>query len=1268
MHERTFLVKKLRDHLLGPCQGQLEELPDGSDPRDEYVTGVLAPWTPPDQDAGLEERDIEAEADVIGSDDSEEGDEQVEVAFNSGFSPALDPRRLPPSIGLSFLVRGGEPSLEVCVTGARYRKNSNGRWQRHPFGWLSGLQKLGPSELRLGDQVAEIEVRMRVSARPGGVHRVTLFLTNMAPPPEAGKSAPTTTLLFQPQIRVCLARGVELVSLLDTEGGPEQGPEASLRLLYRESAVKARGHLCGAVWREIDPESGDSEDAWSWCDREACPHLHRHLFGSPDLRTEFLPVLPVASPSLEWREQYGSEPLRDAMELAECSEADQLQKALEPLVVAYEAWLVEREAEARGLDPRWHQAANAHLALCRDSLRRLRSGIDCLLHHDEVRLAFCFANRAIAEQALWRGQKLAWRAFQLGFMLTCLEGIVNPESVDREVCDLLWFPTGGGKTEAYLGLTAFVLALRRLRSREADGTAVLSRYTLRLLSIQQFRRALRLITACELLRAQNWHPGQVSMQEWLWGTQRFSIGLWVGGGVTPNQLKDTSFRPPIPGAFSLLRRAHSSGGEPAQVLECPACSEVLAVPSAGRDRQEQAAYPRGSTIKLHLVVAAERPYTVEPRKVSTELIEVLSLNLLEMEAPDTWTLAVELKALEGVSSDDLDRWYEDQLGPALGRFVALRCARASRPGYFIRQLATNRGQSSDWTIELYCPAPQCPLANVAWRERVPVAVDARDASGADEWQPVLEDFASKLDPRQGTRVPIPALMVDEQLYAHPPSLVIATVDKLARLPYEPRAASLFGNVEHYHGRQGYYRQYCCREEGKAQAGHPPHPGQSRSVPLLRPPDLILQDELHLIDGPLGSMMGLYESAVEALCSRIAPPKYIASTATVREAQDQVQALFNRRLAQFPAPALSAGDSFFALVKRGEFGQEEGSGRLYLGFLAPAKGALTPLVRLWAILLQSSDWLERMGADGLDPYWTVVGYFNAVRELAGVTGLLRQDVPQWMAHLQSGSGRELYEPVELSSRMDSQRLPASLARLEQVYPNAERTVLATSMFGTGVDVARLSLMIVHGQPKTTSSYIQATGRVGRSDPGLIVTAFRASRPRDLDHYEFFTGYHLQLYRGVEPVTVFPFSPRARERALGPLCVALLRQARDLSGNPVHPDWRREVEGCRRMLTNRTSPEAQSLGPLFVARADGQPRQRKPPAGAVPHEIASALDVWKQILQSQTAQVRYVEYGSESLPQHPVILGDAQHVQARLAVAYPNAPTSLRDVEATTSFKT
>jgi hypothetical protein len=235
-----------------------------------------------------------------------------------------------------------------------------------------------------------------------------------------------------------------------------------------------------------------------------------------------------------------------------------------------------------------------------------------------------------------------------------------------------------------------------------------------------------------------------------------------------------------------------------------------------------------------------------------------------------------------------------------------------------------------------------------------------------------------------------------------------------------------------------------------------------------------------------------------------------------------------------------------------------------------------------------------------------------------------------------------------------------------------------MFGTGVDIGRLGLMVVHGQPKNTASYIQAAGRVGRQHGGLVVTFLRASRPRDLDHYEYFTAYHRALNRFVEPVTVAPFSPRARERALGALGVLLLRHANELLGHAVNADWRiqERLSGAfhseaRRMGTSRHSREVQAIPTVLEQRAQVQPVGRRPSPGTTTREADGELDRWALLARGLGVDPDTFVYSEPSLfvvPTREVVLGDAQHAAQGLQIVFRYPPQSLRDVEETTGFQT
>ncbi len=290
---------------------------------------------------------------------------------------------------------------------------------------------------------------------------------------------------------------------------------------------------------------------------------------------------------------------------------------------------------------------------------------------------------------------------------------------------------------------------------------------------------------------------------------------------------------------------------------------------------------------------------------------------------------------------------------------------------------------------------------------------------------------------------------------------------------------------------------------------------------------------------------------------------------------------------------------------------------------------------------------------IDNFWTLTGYFNAVRELAGARALYRQDIPQRVSKISLGEQRILDDEnaLELSSRTPSTDLPAILDILARSVPNAADCLFSTSMFGTGVDISRISLMVINGQPKTTSSYIQSTGRVGRSKGALVVTFLRATRPRDLSHYEFFTGYHRQLHRYVEPVTTNPFAPGVLERTAGPICVFLLRNMQNTT-----VQWHLANTACCMSKSRTNAPEIDKITKLIALRGAGQH------SSIVAQEIAYSeikkiverkLDQWQSVAANNST-LKYVEYAIGQPPTFPVVLGDYPHHHAGLGVVLRKCP--------------
>ena len=884
-------------------------------------------------------------------------------------------------------------------------------------------------------------------SRPFGSNRiVSVFLANQRIAPERKRPA-DQDYLYQPSLTLS-GEGSPFLPRQLTGDGIDPDPDiASADLIYRNRLEFAVGHGVAADW-EISAEVTRADKVF----------------------TEILPSFEV--PKVTPRE---SDLL--SMDYLASQPKDEVVKRLSEFLAEYSEWLDERDIDAESIPGPMQAVAIDHVILGRKSLSRMREGLTSLDDATVFR-AFQFANQTMALQRRRSVQVSArrrleavphdlaisanWRPFQIGFVLQALAGIADPTHEDRETADLLWFPTGGGKTEAYLGLTAFVLALRRLRDDDAHypdaGTSVIMRYTLRLLTIQQFQRALTLITACEHVRMND---------SATWGVERFTIGLWVGQSVTPN-----SFDAAKTALNKLKADQDVYEKSPYQVLFCPWCGEEV--------------------------------------------------------TPQCY-----------VSDDEMERTY-------------INC----------------------WNIDC--------------------------------------DFH-----RSNGTLGIPALVVDAEIYRHPPSLLLATVDKFAQMTWNGRIQSLFGRVERHCDRHGWISSADSHPMTHDATGTMNEVVVTNAAKPLAPPDLIIQDELHLISGPLGTLVGIYESAVDALCSRELDgarirPKVIASTATVRRASQQIRNLFDREIAVFPPQGLDASDSFFSTEAPDE------PGRTYVGVFGPGKSIKTTLVRTYGSLLGRSK-LEHDANPSAetDAYMMLVGYFNSLRELGGAVRLVEDDVPSRLRTLKRRGfcdNRILYENQELTSRKSSSRIADVLDKLDRTFIDIQDrqypidTLLSSNMISVGVDIDRLGLMVVSGQPKTTAEYIQATSRVGRRHPGLVVQVYNWIRPRDISHYEQFRHYHSTFYRHVEATSVTPFSERARDRALPAVVVAHTRLNES--------DWSREAGAA---LFNPDRESVQSYVEFLVERSRSVARHGDDVADELSQQLEKLLFDWGQLTQDANGLV-------------------------------------------------
>lgn len=1042
---RDLLEIATRDDLLGPAQGPEEDI-IGMSVRDRYLVGKLSPRIPYDQQnlaspyTKNDESDKDTPSDLktvankdhksIYSDSSDNDDENDDEVVDSNISQTLTPS----SIGFTFCIDANLPEFELIASWGRYKKDEpvvdNNRkiqhWKRIPSGGKTTLKLCEGtiSPIIIDQECQQVIIKGNVSKKlSNGSRMVTIFLVNDQELPATNQDE---SWIFQPELRVRSIGNKPIFMrrpILQNEKVDDE--MESLCMMYRKQVEFAVGH---GISVQAKPSACDDFEHTSEIFTVVIPRYEVPVTETPGSNVNDRPAM----------KKLFNDGMLDMKKLASI-EKDKLIDSLNLLATDYSDWIDEQKKLSSTPElSNYVKPAKETVKSCEHILNRLREGID-VLHKDCKALeAFRFANDVMAEQrvhtlfALSQRRKEkkelssfyvpknhAWRPFQLAFILLSIPALADPSHKDRTEtinanADLLWFPTGGGKTEAYLGVAAFAMAIRRLQGKLGDldndrGLTVVMRYTLRLLTIQQFQRATALICAMEAKRITN--PEK-------WGSTPFSIGLWVGKKTTPNTTKDSA------DAIEKERNGQfGTGSTPAQLTTCPWC---------------------GSEIQ---------------------------------------------------------------------------------PGREIR-VDKDTGRT-----KIFCgdPRGKCEFSH------------------------------------SHSEIGLPVVVVDDEIYHRPPTMLIATVDKFAMMAWKGAIRTLFGRAEEECSRHGLIwpdKNTCCNGNHIKTGIFPKTSAQS--ITNIRPPDLIIQDEFHLISGPLGTMVGLYETAVDELASwtynnKTVRPKIIASTATVRRADEQINNVFLRRVSIFPAHGIDVSDNFFSIQRS----IDEKPGRRYLGICSPGASRPAVLIRVYVALLTAAQSLFNHFGQLADPYMTLVGYFNSLKELGGMRRLAEDDVQTRCFRVVLDGNiarpglaqRRVYNVDELTSRVSSKEIPAKLDLLETKFKktiakNEDRPmdiVLATNMLSVGVDVNRLGLMVVNGQPKNTAEYIQATSRVGRSFPGLVCTVFAWSRPRDLSHYETFEHYHSTFYKHVEAQSVTPFAPRALDRGLFGMLVSLLR-LKELKFNP------------------------------------------------------------------------------------------------------------------------
>jgi hypothetical protein len=990
---RTRVVEWLQTQLVGPASEQ--DTLNGITPLERYPTGVLFPITQGED--GIDPASIIEDEDTELTGTGGE-DERTEIAETITKRRRYTP---PSSVGYSFFARGDLVRFQVRCSAAQYKNSKRNEYKRNKLG---GDQETLTFELkptqnnkqhnertRVLDNNAEIDVLWRPFS-DGWIVTISLFnrqeldITSSRPglfSPERNEKS-----LFEAKLSCFLEEG-EIGTYPRVDKSLLNEEEQELELQYINRHIYAVGHGAAVDWK-INKDR--VTEIWS----------------------EFVPTVEVPQVTADVS---GSG--QSVLGLAFLSQGtkgtgidDDVLLELDRFVSDYSAWVSNQNQESSDLPSDQREIGDRICNRMDTALQRMNRGIKLLRADKRAAEAFKLANHAMLNQMRQadlinkkarEDSEYKWRPFQLAFLLTVLESAINEDDDFRDTVDLIWFPTGGGKTEAYLGLIALLIVWRRLKYPDSGGgTTVIMRYTLRLLTAQQYLRATRMICALELMRRSD--PTL--------GPEPITVGMWVGGAMSPNTFAN---------AMDFVKQA-AEGRTAAQkslVLDsCPWCGEAF-------------------------------------------------------QAPNNY-------------------------------FATL----------------TN--------FNFRCNNSKCDFGN--------------QANGA-----------------------LPCNVVDEALYAEPATLILATIDKFARLAWDERATAFFGKNNN------------------------------------RPPELVIQDELHLIAGALGSVAGLYEAALDTiLVRRGVHPKYIASTATIRMAKQQVERLYGRELAVFPPPGLSCEDSYFARTVP----LDDRPGRLYVGYLAPMLNRQHCLAPLAAALHVAPEAVFQEGEqdrdDYLEAWWTQVIYHGSLKDVGNSHNSFNIDIRDTVQRLveeigqakknaqeddtalfaNAGSQEPIKRPnariAQLTSISTAEENSRTFSQLELPRGNQDclDAALATNMVSVGLDVARLALMVINGQPLTTAEYIQASSRVGRSDvPGLVFTNYYRDQARSLSHYENFRPYHEAFYRFVEASSVTPYTYQARRRALhSALVIAVRHTCSNLIGNDRAGDFdpaNDQVQKTIEMLKQRCS---------------------------------------------------------------------------------------------------
>ena len=976
---RQQIVDYIQDEFMGPSRGHPHVMPFVKDylPYQHLITGMLFP------------QQSEVSPDHLVSQDESRVDNRDDPL-------SLSITYLTASVGMSINIPKSSTRIRIAISASMYEVEKEleddkevKKWKRRDLSEFSEFVELKNHQFKIFEDKASLDIRVH----GGGKDKLVTFtiINNAKKSNERGKSKQEDILC-----RVAMDCWLEDENILPYPKifrSTMDDEEAEQQILYKDEHIYAVGHACSVEWGTQDENVNLNKTSLS-----------------------FLPV-GITKGSKSSIEEINNSNAISMEYLANPNNLDKIPESLVEFSSHYKKWVEKTIIELNDLS-KYSEDSSSYFEInithkktiekliykLEEALTRIDTGIEFLKSNPDALKAFQLANLAMLmqmvhgiryDQILDSNEKLdykffqkdhahveefneidylnlnklfgdeyrsfEWYPFQLAYFLTTCKSVVTPEDAYRETVDLIWFATGGGKTEAYLFVAAFLIFFNKITKENHDGVEVIMRYTLRLLTQDQFVRSARFITSCEKIRRLNAN---------LLGDNKITIGLWIGGDSSPNKYIGA-----IEQYDKLVANPEPDCKSPFIIGSCPWCNTNL----------------------------------VPKKKNNT----------------------------------------------------------------------THYGfKATEINFHINCPSSSCEF-----NEGLPIQI------------------------------------VDSAIYEKPPTFLLGTVDKFVQLAHIAESGSVF---THSNG---------------------------NSV------NLIIQDELHLISGPLGTITGAVEAAFDTLLQfNQAKPKYMAATATIRGARNQVQKLYARDVSIFPPSGITHEDRFFSKINPTD------PGRMYIGVMSQGHTSVSTRVRIAAALSQAVEEIDAPNKEK-DGYHTLMIYHNTKNEKSKTKTLGVQDIPERVHQIASINNK--YESAnnyarifkesgveELSSEISTEKLFDIRKRLELERGNDDciDLVAATSIIQVGIDIPRLALMQVTGQPKTSSEFIQATSRVGRGkNPGLVVVNYMATNPRDRSHYEQFNGYISSVNRYVEPTSVTPAAEPSLKRTLPTCLLILAKHLLDLSNN-------------------------------------------------------------------------------------------------------------------------